>query len=78
MPRGSWTLYLMLIPGLLWILCFRLMPLAGIQIAFRDYNLFTGGGPWVGLKYFELYLVFRYGERTRYYNSYSFATAYCF
>lgn len=53
MPRGSWTLYLMLIPGLLWILCFRLMPLAGIQIAFRDYNLFTGGGPWVGLKYFR-------------------------
>ena len=53
MPAGSWILYVMLIPGLAWIFCFRLMPIPGIQIAFKDYNLFQGDGPFVGLKYFR-------------------------
>lgn len=53
MPKGSWILYAMLAPGLAWILCFKLLPIPGIAIAFKDYNLFLGNGPWVGLKYFE-------------------------
>ena len=53
--RRSLPLYLLMIPGLCWILCFRLMPLPGILIAFKDYNIFDGfsASPWVGLKYFE-------------------------
>lgn len=46
-------LYAMLAPGLLWILCFRILPITGISIAFKDYNLFEGDGPWVGFKYFR-------------------------
>lgn len=53
MPKGSWILYLMMVPGLAWILCFKLLPITGITIAFKDYNIFLGDGPWVGLKYFE-------------------------
>lgn len=55
MPKGSWVLYAMMVPGLLWILCFRLMPIPGIAIAFKDYNLFVGvaDSPWVGFKYFN-------------------------
>lgn len=55
------TLYLMMIPGLFFLFIYKLFPLYGIQIAFRDYNLFLGNNPidaiaksdWAGLKYFE-------------------------
>ena len=55
------TLYLMMIPGLFFLFIYKLFPLYGIQIAFRDYNLFLGNNPidaiaksdWAGLKYFQ-------------------------
>ena len=55
MPKGSWVLYAMMVPGLLWILCFRLLPIPGIAVAFKDFNLFVGvwDSPWVGLKHFN-------------------------
>ena len=48
-------LYLMLIPGLLFILVFNYIPMGGIIIAFKKYNIFKGiwGSPWVGFKNFE-------------------------
>ena len=35
-------LYLLMIPGALWFLCFHLLPLYGISIAFMDYSPKTG------------------------------------
>ena len=35
-------LYLLMIPGILWFLCFHLLPLYGISIAFMDYSPKTG------------------------------------
>ncbi len=45
-----------MLPGLLWIICFRLMPIPGILIAFKDYNLFDGfwKSEWVGFRHFGL------------------------
>ncbi len=33
-------LYLMLLPGLLWLILFKYLPMYGIVIAFKDYNKF--------------------------------------
>ncbi len=54
-------MYIMLLPGLFFLFVYKLFPLYGIQIAFRDYNVFLGSNPidaiakspWVGLKYFN-------------------------
>ncbi|OMF08792.1 protein lplB [Paenibacillus sp. FSL H7-0331] len=48
-------LYLMILPGLLFFLIFRYLPLAGIIIAFQDYNPFAGlsESEWVGFAHFE-------------------------
>ena len=54
-------LYLMLLPGLLCILIFKFLPYYGIQLAFKDYNIFASADPfeairaseWVGLKHFK-------------------------
>lgn len=48
-------LFIMLFPVIGFYLIFRYFPMAGIIIAFKDYN-FTDGilhSPWVGLKHFE-------------------------
>lgn len=47
---------IMMIPGLLYYLLFHYVPMAGILIAFQDYNLFKGiwGSPWVGLENFRI------------------------
>ncbi len=49
------TLYLISIPGILFFLVFKYVPLLGSVIAFQNYNLFAGfkGSPWVGLEHFE-------------------------
>lgn len=48
-------LYLMILPGLLFFLLFRYLPMGGIVIAFQDYNPFSGfgGSEWVGFAHFE-------------------------
>ncbi|NMO96829.1 ABC transporter permease subunit [Paenibacillus lemnae] len=53
--RKEWDLYLLLIPGILFILLFKYTPMYGIIIAFKDFNIFTGfaDSPWVGWKHFE-------------------------
>lgn len=49
------TLYLLSIPGILYFIIFKYVPLLGSVIAFQDYNLFKGftGSPWVGFAHFE-------------------------
>lgn len=51
----NYGLYLCLIPGILYYLTFCYAPMAGIVVAFKDYNIFKGiaASPWAGLKYFR-------------------------
>jgi putative aldouronate transport system permease protein len=48
-------LYLMMIPGVLYFIIFRYLPMLGNVIAFQDYQPFLGfsGSPWVGFKHFH-------------------------
>jgi putative aldouronate transport system permease protein len=50
-------IYLLMLPGLLFFLIFRYVPMWGIIIAFQDFRLWTGifGSPWVGFKHFETF-----------------------
>ena len=52
-----WQLWLMLLPGILYIFVFCYVPMYGVQLAFREYSFKAGitGGKWVGLKYFKQY-----------------------
>ena len=52
--RKSYWLYIMCIPGILFFLLFRYLPMWGIMISFQDYNIFRGfsASPWTGLKHF--------------------------
>jgi putative aldouronate transport system permease protein len=47
--------YGMMLPGLLYYLIFCYLPMFGLLIAFKEYNLFKGiwGSPWVGLDHFR-------------------------
>ena len=66
MPLGRylathWPLYVMLLPGLFFLVVYKFLPLYGITIAFKEYNIFLGDGPiqaislskWVGWKHFQ-------------------------
>ena len=47
--------YLMLIPGIIFIIMFLYLPIFFNFIAFKDYKIFMGpfGSPWCGLENFE-------------------------
>lgn len=53
--RKNRNIYLFLIPGIIFLLLFRYMPMYGIVTAFQDYNIFSGilESPWVGMKHFH-------------------------
>ncbi|MEK3724422.1 ABC transporter permease [Paenibacillus sp. FSL H8-0034] len=59
--RKNIDLYLMSIPGILFLVVYKFIPLYGLTLAFKDFNLFIGDNivdsvmksPWVGLKHFE-------------------------
>lgn len=62
------ALYIMLIPGIIYYLTFHYGPMAGVMIAFKDFDIFSGifSSEWVGLKHFEklfdsknFFLIFR-------------------
>lgn len=48
-------MYGFVLPGLLYFLVYRYLPLLGSIIAFKDYSVFRGfqNSPWVGFKHFE-------------------------
>lgn len=50
----NWALYTMILPGLIYFVVFKYIPLTGSVIAFQDYNVFGGvfGSPFVGMKHF--------------------------
>ncbi|MEZ3427283.1 MAG: ABC transporter permease subunit [Lachnospiraceae bacterium] len=49
------TIYIVLLPALVWYLIFVYVPMGGLMLAFKDYkaNLGILGSPWTGLKHFE-------------------------
>jgi putative aldouronate transport system permease protein len=53
--KRFWPLYLMFIPGAVFLFINSYIPMFGIQIAFRQYNARDGiyGSPWCGLSNFE-------------------------
>lgn len=52
--KRHWELYLLLVPPLMYLIIFKYIPMVGVQIAFRDFNIIQGiwGSEWVGLKHF--------------------------
>ena len=50
-----WQIYLLLLPAVVYFIIFYYWPMAGLQIAFRDYRVSKGiwGSTWVGFKYFQ-------------------------
>lgn len=56
------NLYIMLLPCVVFFVIFSYIPMAGLIMAFKEFKFNAGmfGGPWVGLRYFELF--FSYPE----------------
>ncbi len=53
--KKHWTLYLMLLPLMIFLLVWNYGPMYGILLAFKDFNVRQGilGSPWVGMKHFK-------------------------
>lgn len=49
------TLYLMLLPCVIYLIIFSYAPMYGIVLAFKDFNMLKGiiNSPWVGFKHFD-------------------------
>ena len=58
--RDRW-LYALILPGFIWFLIYRYLPMAGLSLAFREYDMKGGlfGGEFVVLKYFQ-YIFFEH------------------
>jgi putative aldouronate transport system permease protein len=56
--RKHWTIYLLLLIPVVYIIIFAYVPMFGILIAFKEFSIKKGflGGEWVGLKYFEQFV----------------------
>jgi len=58
--KRNYDLYLLLVPGLIFVMIFNIAPMYGITLAFKDYNIFAAEtpflsifkSPWVGFKHF--------------------------
>jgi len=50
--KRYWRLYVMLLLPVIYLILFKYVPMAGVQIAFRKYNMRDGiwGSKWVGMK----------------------------
>lgn len=59
--KMNYDMYLLLIPGLIFILIFNYLPLYGITLAFKDFNMFAASNPflsivkspWAGMDHFN-------------------------
>ena len=51
----NWRLYILLLPGFISLVLFKLLPVGGMVIAFQNYSAFLGigGSEWVGLENFR-------------------------
>lgn len=52
--KRCWQLYVLMLPALVYLFIFNYLPMAGVQIAFRDYKISKGiwGSEWVNFKHF--------------------------
>ncbi len=52
-------LYLLALPGLLYFLLFRYVPMWGVLISFQDYSPYQGfwQSPWVGFEHFQRFFL---------------------
>ena len=53
-----WQLYLFMLIPVIYVIIFRYMPMAGLQIAFKKFDITLGvaNSPWVGLKNFHKFI----------------------
>lgn len=53
--KRFWPYYIMVLPGVVFLLVFKYIPIGGSIIAFQDYSVFKGifDSAWVGLKHFK-------------------------
>lgn len=59
--RNNYSLYIMLLPALAFLLIYKFLPLYGMVIAFKDFNIFLSDNafvsivksPWVGFSHFN-------------------------
>jgi putative aldouronate transport system permease protein len=53
----QWDYQLMIIPSILFIIIFSYIPMWGVLISFKEYNLFKGfaASPWVGFRHFRMF-----------------------
>lgn len=59
--RANWLYYALSVPGLVYVIGYKLLPLVGLQLAFKDFSIFAGDNilesmfvsPWVGMQHFE-------------------------
>ncbi|MEZ4737640.1 MAG: ABC transporter permease subunit [Caldilineaceae bacterium] len=58
-------IYLLMLPGLLYFLLFRYVPMWGVIIAFQDFRLWQGlfNSPWVGFEHFRVFFEGAYFTR---------------
>lgn len=56
--RKYWFFYLLVLPGVVFMVVFSYGPMYGLQLAFKDYNYGKGiwGSEWAGFKYFANFL----------------------
>lgn len=53
--RLNWDMYLLSVPGLILLIVFSYIPMYGLIVAFKDFNILKGilQSPWSGLEHFE-------------------------
>lgn len=58
--RDNWTLYLLVLPAVIYVLLFNYAPMYGMQIAFRNFRPARGitGSPWKGFEQFVRFFTF--------------------
>ena len=60
--RNNWELYLLVLPAVAYFVIFEIVPLNGLQIAFRDFRITRemSEAEWVGFKHFERFVTGHY------------------
>lgn len=63
--RKYWPYYVMVLPGVVYLIIFKFVPMLGCVIAFQDYQVYKGifGSEWVGVKNFAS--MFSYSDFSR-------------
>ncbi|HOJ09456.1 MAG TPA: ABC transporter permease subunit [Clostridiales bacterium] len=57
-----WFIYLLVLPGIIHLIIFRISPIYGISVAFKDYKISKGilKSPWVGFDNFKILFTDKY------------------